>query len=54
MSVSKDINIDNWFGGADHGKSEDFAVNRCHGLRVHVLRRVPFLSETTSGSGIDA
>ena len=47
-----DININNWFGGADHNVSEDFAADRRHGLRVQRLRRVAFYWGTTSG--IDA
>ena len=29
--------INNWFGGAEHDISEDFAVDRRHGLRVQSL-----------------
>ena len=47
-----DININNWFGGADHDVSEEFAADRRHGLRVQRLRRVAFYWGTTSG--IDA
>ena len=47
-----DININNWFGGADHDVSEDFAADGRHGLRVQRLRRVALQWGTTSG--IDA
>ena len=40
-----DININNWFGGADHDVSEDFAADRRHGLRVQRLWRVVFNGE---------
>ena len=42
-----DININNWFGGADNddGAREDFAADRRHGLRVQRLWRVVFNGE---------
>ena len=35
-----DININNWFGGAEHNISENFAANRRHGLHTQRLGRV--------------
>ena len=37
-----DININNWFEGADHDVSEDFTADHRHGLRLNRLRRFAF------------
>ena len=46
---SVDININNWFGGADHNVSEEFAADRRHDLRVQsVCVATGLLGETFS------
>ena len=44
-----DVNVNKWFGGADHDVSEEFVADRRHGLRVQRLRWVAFYLGTTSG-----
>ena len=39
---SSDLNINNWFGGADNGVGEEFTADHRHGLRVQRLQGVTF------------